>query len=199
MGHLGNGLPAWCSLSVDFWDEFRYWEAVFSSPVVPFGGVTRSFSRFQSLPLQQLAFDRHVYTDASTSFGWGAVLSGHVIFGPWRDLSAMGLKFGRYLFQAPTILLSISRGLSTHVSFQDWTSVRLFLFSVSSLVLLSQPCSATSGRARRVFSVGSSSLVCHWSIPGCLGGCVVVSSPVHICHYCAACATFCCLVSFLFY
>jgi hypothetical protein len=96
---------------LDFWDEFRYWEAVFSSPVVPFGGVTRSFSRFHSLPLQLLAFDRHVYTDASTSFGWGLVLSGHVIFGPWRDLSAMGLKFGRYLFQAPTILLMLLAGV----------------------------------------------------------------------------------------
>jgi hypothetical protein len=59
-GEPGNGLPALCPLSVEFWDEFRYWDAVLTSPVVPFGGITRSFARDTTLPFQQLTFDHHV-------------------------------------------------------------------------------------------------------------------------------------------
>jgi len=81
------GLPSSGALNVDFWDEFRFWEAVLSSPVVPYGGITREFARFHYMPLQQLIFDHHIFTDASTSFGWGAVLNDHIIFGPWPDLS----------------------------------------------------------------------------------------------------------------
>jgi hypothetical protein len=86
-GEPGNGLPASCPLSVEFWDEFRYWDAVLTSPVVPFGGVTRSFARDTTLPFQHLTFDHHIFTDASTSYGWGAVLRDQVVFGPWPDLS----------------------------------------------------------------------------------------------------------------
>lgn len=63
------GLPSSGALTVDFWDEFRFWEAVLSSPIVPYGGITREFARFHSMPFQHLVFDHHVFTDASTSFG----------------------------------------------------------------------------------------------------------------------------------
>jgi hypothetical protein len=86
-GKPGNGLPALCPLSVVIWDEFRYWDAVLTSPVVPFGGVTRSFARDTTLPFQLLTFDHHIFTDASTSSGWGAFLRDQVVFGPWPDLS----------------------------------------------------------------------------------------------------------------
>jgi hypothetical protein len=56
---------------VDFWDAFRLWEAVLTSPIVPYGGITRELARFQSMPLQQLVFDHHIFTDASASLGRG--------------------------------------------------------------------------------------------------------------------------------
>jgi hypothetical protein len=86
-GKPWNGLPALCPLSVVFWDEFRYWDVVLTSFVVPFGGVTRSFAGDTTLPFQLLTFDHHIFTDASTSSGWGAFLRDQVVFGPWPDLS----------------------------------------------------------------------------------------------------------------
>jgi hypothetical protein len=43
------GLPSPGALTVDFWNEFWFWEAVLSSPIVPYGGITQEFARFYNL------------------------------------------------------------------------------------------------------------------------------------------------------
>ena len=90
-GQVGNVPEPFLNPSPAFWGDLAFWRLVLDKQAAPLGGYTRLF-------MEEVLFDpfnsessHHLslYTDASTSFGWGAVFQGHVISEAWsgRDRS----------------------------------------------------------------------------------------------------------------
>jgi hypothetical protein len=74
-----------CPLTQGFWDDADFWIRVLQIPATPAGGRTRNTLPSKVLDPDLLSsFQHHLYTDASTSYGWGAVYQDEVVSSAWH-------------------------------------------------------------------------------------------------------------------
>jgi hypothetical protein len=89
-----------CPLSPEFWDDIMFYIRVLQLPPTPAGGITRNTLHSVVLTAQELAeFKNQIYTDASTSYGMGAVYQDEIISYAWTlfqgQITFVGLSCGR--------------------------------------------------------------------------------------------------------
>jgi len=68
----------------EFWNDLRFWSEVLQQTLPNCGGVSRDALAPVDLSLQD-PWLPHVYTNASSTIGWGAINQGDIIKGSWSD------------------------------------------------------------------------------------------------------------------
>lgn len=65
------------------WADLDFWRRLLRSAQHS-GGITRQYLQDRLLRPESLVGVQHLYTDASTSYGWAGVLGPRMIYSPWE-------------------------------------------------------------------------------------------------------------------